>query len=460
MTKRLMFTTEGNTLDLQTNDILFASLYQYDEDGVLSSVDVNFDYNNPTEPCYVTFDSSKPLYAIMRPVFYGLNFEYSKYLYSKIVENDRYELVPNFDDVLDVSSFGQYFNEIYVVNGLDINNPDLLLQLDNKHDNLYIDLVPFTHCDMLVDLRNIKNAKVDLMEIDIDIKDENDDRLLRILYKPYVYTSNIRLYSKPSEDYIDLMYENTNGISNLRYRNRLRFTNDVSNYAELLGVENTLSVQAIEKSYTYSLDGNKHIITDIGRFMVEFAQYTYEGVREICTTKSYGNQYNVVFDRNRPLYAEGIPESNYFNQTLIKYGLAQFTTGLYPPYPCVVNPSEGYDSDDYSSINMDTDVSPMFVDVKALPFVVVPLDMTAFSGLGSTVSTKIQLDGYDAWTKYKPSTSSTVNLLLAFYPSDEDVTKYFDISVKLDDGSYQLYHRYSFNSNVAYGSNIEAVVVE
>lgn len=455
-----MFTTEGNTLDLQANDILFAQLYQYDNDGVLSSVEVNFDYNNPTEPCYVTFDSSKPLYAKMSPVFYDLNFDYSVNLYSIIIEDGRYIIAPNIDDVLNVSSV-QYFNEIYVVNGLDINNTDLLLQLDNKHDNLYIDLVPFTHCDMLVDLRNIKNAKADLREIGIDIEDENGNRLLRILYEPYVYTSNIRVYAKPSEDVIDIMYKNIDGISNLIYKNRLRFTNYVSNYAELLGVENTLSVQNIEKAYAYSLNGNMHLFTDIGRFMVEFAQYTYEGVREICATNRYSSdRYTVVFDRNRPLYAEGVPESNYFNQTLTKYGLAQFTTNLHPPYPCVVNPSEGYGSDDYSSINIDTDVSTLVVGVKPLPFVVVHLDMTAFSSLGSTVSTKIQLDGYDAWTNYKPSTSSTVDLLLAFYPSDEDVTKYFDISVKLDDGSYQLYHRYSFNSNVVYGMNIEAVIVE
>lgn len=462
-----MFTTEGNTLDLHPDDILFAQLYQYDKDGVLSSVDVNFDYNIPTEPCYVTFDSSKPLYAKMNPFFYDLNYKRSEALYNDIIQDGMYKIVPNLDGVLDIPSYVPsivpYFNEIYVVNGLDINNTDLLLQLDNKHDNLYIDLVPFTHCDMLVDLRNIKNAKADLREIGIDIEDENDDRLLRILYEPYVYTSNIRVYAKPSEDVIDITYRDIDGISNLIYKNRLRFTNYVSNYAELLDVENTLSVQNIEKAYAYSLNGDMHLFTDIGRFMVEFAQYTYEGVREICTTNSYSSgRYTVVFDRNRPLYAEGVPESNYFNQTLTKYGLAVFTNNLEPPYPCVVNPSEGYDSDDYSSINMDTDVQTLVVGLKALPFVVVHLDFTSFSDLGSTVNIKVQLDGYDAWTSsgYKVSTSSSEDLLLAFYPSDEDVTKYFNISVKLGDGSYQLYNRYSFDSNVDYNNSTDAVIVE
>lgn len=455
-----MFTTEGNTFDLHPDDVLFAQLYQYDKDGVLSAVDINFDYDNPTEPCYVTFDSSKPLYAKMNPFFYDLNYKYSKNLYNDIIRYGMRKIVPNLDDVLDAPPVEPYFHEIYVVNGLDINNTDLLLQLDNKHDNLYIDLVPFTHCDMLVDLRNIKKAKADLRGTGIYIEKGKGDGF-RILYKPYVYTSNIRVYARPSKDVINITYRNTDGMSNLIYKNRLRFTNYVSNYAELLGVENTLNVQNIEKDYAYSLNGNTNSFTDIGRFMVEFAQYTYEGVREICTTNKYSKgRYTVVFDKNRPLYAEGIPESNYFNQTLTKYGLAQFTTNLRPPYPCVVNPSEEYGSDDYSSINIDTNVSTLVVGIKPLPYVVVHLDMTSFSSLGSTVSTKIQLDGYDAWTDYEPSTSSTVDLLLAFYPSDEDVTKYFDISVKLDDGSYQLYHRYSFNSYVAYGLNTEAVIVE
>lgn len=453
-----MFTTEGNTLDLQANDILFADICQYNEDGVLSSVDVDFDYRHPNEPCYVTFDSSKPLYARLARDFYGLNYDISEYYYRPLVLGNEYMLVPNLVDIEDED---EILNEVYVVNGLDVNNESLLLQLDNKHDNLYLDLITFTYCDIPVDLRNIKDAKVDLNTTRILVKDESNDIRYSFEYKNYVYTSSMRVYNKNNNDVIDLSYMDKSGRSDLVYNYRLKFINKTSNYAELLDVENTSSVQTIEKAFTYSLNGNGHSITDVGRIMVEFAQYTYEGVREVCAINNYGsNRYNVVFDWNRPLYAEGIPESNYFNQTLTKYGLAQFTTNIHPPYPCVVNPAEGYGSDDYSSINMDTDVETLVVGVKPLPFVVVTLDMTEFSDLGSTVSTKIQLDGYDAWTNYKSSTSSNVDLLLAFYPSDEDVTKYFDISVKLDDGSYQLYHRYSFNSNVAYGKNIKAVIVE
>lgn len=460
VTKRLMFTAEGNTLDLQRNDILFADICQYDEEGVLSSVDVDFDYRHPNEPCYVTFDSSKPLYARLACEFYGLNYGISEYYYRTLVLDNEYMLVPNLVDIEDED---EILNEVYVVNGLDVNNESLLLQLDNKHDNLYLDLITFTYCDIPVDLRNIKDAKVDLNTTRILVKDESNDIKYNFKYKNYVYTSSMRVYNKNNNDVIDLNYRDRDGRSDLVYNYRLKFTNKTSNYAELLGVENTLSVQNIEKAYAYSLNGNMHSFTDIGRFMVEFAQYTYEGVREICTTNSYSsNIYTVVFDRNRPLYAEGIPESNYFNETLIRYGLAVFTNNVEPPYPCVVNPSSGYGSDDYTSINMDTDVQTLLVGLKALPFVVVHLDFTSFSDLGSTVNIKVQLDGYDAWTSsgYKVSTSSSEDLLLAFYPSDRHVTKYFNISVKLGDGSYQLYNRYSFDSNVDYNNSTDAVIVE
>ena len=451
-----MFTTEGNTLDLQANDILFADICQYNEDGVLSSVDVDFDYRHPNEPCYVTFDSSKPLYARLASDFYGLNYGISEYYYRTLVLDNEYMLVPNLVDIEDED---EILNEVYVVNGLDVNNESLLLQLDNKHDNLYLDLITFTYCDIPVDLRNIKDAKVDLNTTRILVEDESNDIEYSFKYKNYVYTSSMRVYNKNNNDVIDLNYRDRSGRSALVYYYRLKFINKTSNYAELLDVLNTPNTVIARKHIAYELQGSMDSITDLGRFMVEFAQYTYEGVREVCAVNDYNG---VLFDYSRPLYAEGIPESNYFNETLIRYGLAVFTNNLEPPYPCVVNPSSGYGSDDYTSINMDTDVQTLLVSLKALPFVVVHLDFTSFSDLGSTVNIKVQLDGYDAWTSsgYKVSTSSSEDLLLAFYPSDKHVTKYFNISVKLGDGSYQLYNRYSFDSNVDYNNSTDAVIVE
>lgn len=456
MTKRLMFTTEGNTLDLQANDILFADICQYNEDGVLSSVDVDFDYRHPNEPCYVTFDSSKPLYARLAREFYGLNYDLSEHYYRTLVLDNKYMLVPNLSDIEDED---EILNEVYVVNGLDVNNESLLLQLDNKHDNLYLDLITFTYCDIPIDLRNMKDAKVALSPTRIFVKDESNDIRHSFRYKNYVYTSSMRVYNKNNNDVIDLSYMGRSGMSGLVYKYRLKFRNKTSNYAKLEDVLNTPNTVIARKHITYELQGSMGSITDLGRFMVEFAQYTYEGVREVCAVDDH---CDVLFDYSRPLYAEGIPESNYFNETLIRYGLAVFTNNLEPPYPCVVNPSSVYGSDDYTSINMDTDVQTLLVGLKALPFVVVHLDFTSFSDLGSTVNIKVQLDGYDAWTSsgYKVSTSSSEDLLLAFYPSDKHVTKYFNISVKLGDGSYQLYNRYSFDSNVDYNNSTDAVIVE
>lgn len=453
-----MFTKEGNTFDLQANDILFANICQYNEDGVLSSVDVDFDYRHPNEPCYVTFDSSKPLYARLARDFYGLNDNISKHYYRALVLNNEYMLVPN---LADIAGEGGINSEVYVVNGLDVNNESLLLQLDNKHDNLYLDLITFTYCDMPVDLRNIKDAKVDLKTTGILVKGETSGFRYEFEYKKYVYTSSMRVYNKNNNDVIDLSYSDRSGRSHLVYNYRLKFTNKTSNYAELLDVLNTPDTVSAEKYIAYELRGSEDSITDLGRFMVEFAQYTYEGVREVCVVN---NRKAVSFDSSRPLYAEGIPESNYFNKTLIRYGLAVLKNKLKPPYPCVVNPSKMYGSDDYTSINMDTDGQTLLVNLKALPFVVVHLDFTSFPDfpdLGSTVNIKVQLDGYDAWTDegYEVSTHGSEDLLLAFYPSDEHVTKYFNISVKSGNGRYRLFHRYSFNSNVAYDSHTNAVIV-
>lgn len=450
-----MFTTEGNTLDLQAKDILFANICQYNEDGVLSSVDVDFDYRHPNEPCYITFDSRKPLYARLAYEFYGLNSNISVKYYRTLVRVDGCKLVPNLVDIEDKDRI--LVNEVYVVNGLDVNNESLLLQLDNKHDNLYLDLINFTYCDIPVDLRNIKDVNVDLDTTHIHVKDESNQ--YDFMYKNYVYTSSMRMYHINNNDVIDLNYRDGSGRSALVYNYRIKFTNKTSNYAELLNVSNTPNTMFKIKPIAYELQGSEDSITDLGRFMVEFAQYTYEGVREVCAVDRH---YDVSFDYSRPLYAEGIPESNYFNKTLIRYGLAVFRNNLKPPYPCVVDPSSGRGSDDYTSINMNTTPKTLVVGLKALPFVVVHLDFTSFSDLGSTVNIEVQLDGYDAWTDsgYNVSTSSSEDLLLAFYPSDKHVTKYFNISVKLGDGSYQLYNRYSFDSNVDYNNSTDAVIVE
>ena len=75
-------------------------------------------------------------------------------------------------------------------------------------------------------------------------------------------------------------------------------------------------------------------------------QYAKEGVlSSVDVNFDYSNPtepYYITFDSSKPLYVEGILEINYFNSTLPKYDLAEFTTGVHPPCPRIVNPAEGY----------------------------------------------------------------------------------------------------------------------